>query len=102
MFCVGKDAVTAQLRILLVDPVARGCGLGRRLAGEGVRFARDVGQQRMVLWTNDPFTTARRIYLAAGFHLLQEERHRSFGVDLVGQSYTLNLHPDEANGAVLW
>ncbi len=51
--------------------------------------------------TNDPLTAARRIYLAAWFHLVQEERHRSFGADLVGQSHALDLHPDEANGAVL-
>jgi len=100
VFCVHKDLATAQLRILLVDPVARGFGLGRRLVDECVRFARDAGYQRMTLWTNDPLVAARRIYLAAGFHLVEEERHHSFGVDLIGQSYALDLHPDQAGGAV--
>jgi GNAT superfamily N-acetyltransferase len=99
VFCVRKDPATAQLRILLADPAARGRGLGQRLVGECVRFAREAGYSRMVLWTNDPLLAARRIYLAAGFRLVEQERHFSFGADLIGQSYALDLHPDEASGA---
>ena len=91
VFLVAKDAGTAQLRILLVDPVARGQQLGRRLVGECVGFARRAGYRRMVLWTNEPLAAARRIYLAAGFSLISEEPHHSFGVDLTGQYYQLDL-----------
>jgi GNAT superfamily N-acetyltransferase len=91
VFCVRKDNETAQLRILLVTPEARGLGLGRRLVDQTVEFARAAGYRQMVLWTNDPLAAARRIYLARGFRLVDEERHHSFGVDLVGQSYALSL-----------
>jgi len=91
VFLVAKDADTAQLRILLVDPAARGHRLGRRLVGECVGFARRAGYRRMVLWTNEPLAAARQVYLAAGFSLVGEERHHSFGVDLTGQYYELDL-----------
>ena len=91
VFLVAKDADTAQLRILLVDPAARGQHLGRRLVGEAVGFARQAGYRRIVLWTNEPLAAARRIYLAAGFSLVGEEPHHSFGVDLTGQYYQLDL-----------
>ena len=91
VFCVRKDDETAQLRILLVTPEARGLGLGQRLVDHTVEFARAAGYRRMVLWTNDPLAAARRIYLARGFRLVDEERHHSFGVDLVGQNYALSL-----------
>ena len=93
MFCVAADAETAQLRILLVDPAARGHGLGARLTRCCVEFARDAGYRRMRLWTNHPLTAARRIYLAAGFELVDTDSHHSFGVDLVGQVYELDLSP---------
>ena len=91
VFCVSADAETAQLRILLVDPAARGHGLGARLTRRCVEFARDAGYRRMRLWTNHPLTAARRIYLAAGFGLVETDAHHSFGVDLVGQVYELDL-----------
>ncbi len=91
VFCVRKDDETAQLRILLVEPWARGHGLGARLVGECVRFARDSGYRKLVLWTNDVLVSARRIYLAAGFALVREEPHRSFGKDLLGQFWELQL-----------
>ncbi len=91
VFCVRKDEQTAQLRILLVESWARGQGLGGRLVDECVRFARDSGYRRLVLWTNDILVAARRIYLAAGFELVSEEPHHSFGKDLVGQFWELRL-----------
>jgi DNA-binding MarR family transcriptional regulator/GNAT superfamily N-acetyltransferase len=91
VFCVRKDDETAQLRILLVEAWARGHGLGARLVDECIRFARDRGYRKLVLWTNDILVAARRIYLAAGFELVEEERHHSFGKDLVGQFWELRL-----------
>lgn len=91
IFCVRKDESTAQLRILLVDPAVRGAGIGRRLVETCVDFATAVGYERMVLWTNDPLVAAARIYRAAGFLLIDEEPHHSFGADLVGQHYAKDL-----------
>ena len=92
VFCVaGDEPGTAQLRILLVDPRARGHQLGRRLVATCVGFARAAGYTKVRLWTNDPLVAARGIYLAAGFTLVDEEPHRSFGADLVGQVYELAL-----------
>lgn len=91
VFCVSKGPETAQLRILLVDPAVRGQGIGRELVRGCVDYARDAGYGRMMLWTNDPLTSAARVYLAAGFVLMAEEPHHSFGVDLVGQTYELDL-----------
>ena len=92
VFCIAADQDgTAQLRILLVDPTARGHSLGKRLVEECVRFARSAGYRRMVLWTNDPLVAAGRVYRAVGFRLTAEEPHHSFGVDLVGQTYELDL-----------
>ena len=91
VFCVRKDEETAQLRILLVTPEGRGLGLGRQLVDRTVAFARAAGYRRLVLWTNEPLAAARRIYLERGFRLVDEERHRSFGAELVGQNYVLAL-----------
>lgn len=91
VFCCQKDTDTAQLRILLVEPWARGLGLGRRLVDECVGFARGAGYSNVVLWTNDVLVSARRIYEAVGFVLVEEEPHHSFGHDLVGQVWELDL-----------
>lgn len=91
VFCVTKDEKTAQLRILLVDPVARGLGIGRSLVERCVSFAREAGYEYISLWTNHSLVAAARIYLSAGFRLVAEEPHHSFGVDLVGQIYQLDL-----------
>jgi len=91
VFCVRQDDATARLRILLVDPAARGHGLGKQLVQTCVDFARGAGYRRMVLWTNDPLVAARKIYLDLGFRLTAEHPHHSYGVDLIGQDYELTL-----------
>ena len=91
VLCVRRDDETAQLRILLVDPAVRGLGIGARLVEECIRFARGAGYRSLVLWTNDVLASARRIYEAVGFELVDEERHHSFGHDLVGQTWRLDL-----------
>ena len=91
VFCVAKDETTAQLRILLVHSDGRGLGLGARLVDECVGFARTAGYERIVLWTNHPLAAARHIYLEAGFILTEEEPHHSFGAELVGQTFELDL-----------
>jgi GNAT superfamily N-acetyltransferase len=96
VFLVARDADTAQLRILLVDPAGRGHDLGRRLVAECLAFARQAGYRRMMLWTNHPLTAARHIYLEAGFGLVSEEQHHSFGADLTGQVYELDLAAEPA------
>jgi GNAT superfamily N-acetyltransferase len=91
VFCVAADGQTAQLRILLVDPAARGHGTGARLVDQCLEFARQAGYKRMMLWTNDPLAAARHVYLSRGFTLVEEKPHRSFGADLIGQVYELDL-----------
>ena len=91
VFCTAGDATTAKLRILLVDPRFRGHGLGRLLVDRCVAFAREAGYRRLELWTNSVLGSARRIYQAAGFDLVAEEPHHSFGHDLVGQDWALEL-----------
>jgi DNA-binding MarR family transcriptional regulator/GNAT superfamily N-acetyltransferase len=91
VFCMRTDDRTAQLRLLLVEPAARGLGLGERLVAECLAFARRAGYREIVLWTNDILAAARRIYQRAGFELVDSEPHHSFGHDLVGQNWRLSL-----------
>ena len=91
VFLVKKTPTVAQLRLLIVEPTARGSGLGARLVDECLRFARQSGYRKITLWTNSVLLSARKIYQAAGFRLVDKERHRSFGRDLVGETWDLAL-----------
>lgn len=91
VFCVDAGGDLAKLRMFYVDAAARGTGLGRRLVRECLAFARAAGYRRMTLWTNDVLASARRIYQAEGFALVAEDRHHSFGVDLIGETWELDL-----------
>lgn len=92
IFCVrGPDEATAQLRLLLVTPDARGLRLGVELVDTCLAFAREAGYKRMVLWTNDPLVAARHIYLARGFRLTGSEPHNMWGAELTAQTYEIDL-----------
>jgi len=92
LFCTAADAEdTAQLRLLLVEPSARGAGIGTRLVDECLRFAGRSGYRRITLWTNDILADARRIYERAGFRCDRREPHHSFGHDLVGEYWSRDL-----------
>ena len=90
---VKESDEVAKLRLLYVEPAARGLGIGSRLVGECIRFAGQRRYRKISLWTNDVLVSARRIYQASGFHLVSQEPHRSFGRDLVGQFWELALPP---------
>jgi len=99
VFCMASDdPAVARLRILLVTEAARGLGLGSRLVRTCPDFATEVGYEEITLWTNDVLSSARRIYEAAGFALVDEDRHHSFGQDLNGQNWSLRLGPERSTG----
>jgi GNAT superfamily N-acetyltransferase len=91
VLCVRRDDDTARLRLLLVDPRARGRGIGGRLIEECLRFAARAGYRRITLWTNDVLHEARRLYERAGFELVESAPHHSFGHDLVEQTWARDL-----------
>ncbi len=91
VFVVQASETVAKLRLLLVEPKARGLGLGTRLVEECIRFARRKGYQKLMLWTNSVLVEARHIYQKLGFTLVEQEEHRSFGHDLVGETWELPL-----------
>jgi DNA-binding MarR family transcriptional regulator/GNAT superfamily N-acetyltransferase len=91
VFCIHVDERVAQLRLLLVEAKARGHGIGSRLVEECVSFAKNAGYRELRLWTNDILVSARRIYEGAGFRLIDQQPHHSYGHDLVGQTWSLDL-----------
>lgn len=99
VFLVKASETTAKLRLLLVDPKARGLGIGSRLVEECIGFARRAGYRKITLWTNSVLLAARHIYQKAGFRLLHAEAHHSFGHDLTGETWEISFRdavPEEA------
>ncbi|MET8758639.1 GNAT family N-acetyltransferase [Lentzea sp. NPDC004782] len=93
VFCVRENDTTAKLRVLLVHPDARGHGTGAKLVEKCIEFAKNAGYQRMVLWTVDGLTSARKIYEAHGFELVEKTPRHSFGHDVIGQLWARALKP---------
>lgn len=93
IFIVAKSKSVAKLRLLLVEPSARGLGIGSRLVDEVVQFARHVGYKKITLWTQRELTSARKIYKAAGFDLVAEETHQLFGQPLTAETWEMRLTP---------
>ncbi len=92
-----QDSQIAKLRLLYVEPSARGLGIGSRLVGRCIDRARELNYRTLTLWTNDILVSARKIYQSAGFRLVEENRHQSFGKDLVGQTWRLNLSDSQGS-----
>jgi DNA-binding MarR family transcriptional regulator len=91
VYLMKEDADTARLRLLYVEPHARGSSLGKKLVSECTAFARQAGYKRVVLWTQSSLTAARKLYVKEGYELIKQEPHHSFGKDLVGETWQLDI-----------